>query len=647
MSGSRAATRGSRANEPGVVLEGLESRQMFAADLGVRFDDFSVPQFIVPGGGFNAPILVRNNGPMSANGLVTIRYYASTNNTFDANDVLLGSYDNLPIFLSSQDEGDFSDAAVIPRDMAPGNYFLLVRIIPDGDVNDTNQSNNVAVSDTTMNVSWRFGTIGGAQNVPLKLSDGDSSVDFTWSGPGTGTVTKNMDGSFNVTIENSTAASNMGVVVAGGDGQANIKTLTIPGSFGSIGMTSVNITGSVSVGGTLGRLEARNSFGTPGGMGNSITVTGVGVDTVFKFALVANTSITTNSGIAELALSSKWSDNDSTPDIITAPYLTKLTVNGNFAAGLRLSSSSGPNATPTLGSATITGQAGTNSWWVNGRAGEIKVASTNVFFSASFAGIVALFQTTLADMRGVIASPKFNAVTIAGTVNTGWILGGASLGRDGKLGGAGPNADAYGPGQVLNISIGNKVLRGIIAAGLDPVDGIFDNGNDIIKGGLGAKLGFLTIARTTTLTSRFLAGSFVGTMSINGAAVNPKNDRRFALTEGVAPTAVVVGPIATTGPATIQIKFTDNQLLRLNTIGNTDLKITGPNGFESFLTLVTALPPENSKTWTATFNVSAPGGTWDAADNGNYRVELVAGVFTDLNGNANAAANLRDFTIAI
>jgi len=634
----------------GAVIEGLEPRQMFAADLGVRFDTdtLTVPQFIVPGGGFNAPIIVKNNGPMAAVGLVTVQYYASTNASFDASDILLGSYNNLPISLSGSgvnSEGDFSDAAVIPRDMAPGNYFLLVRIVPNSQVNDTNQSNNIAISDTTMNVSWRFGTVGNNQNVPLKLRDADSNVDFTWSGPGTGTVTKNPDGSFSISIENSGAGSSFTMGVSGGDAQATVKNISVAGSFGNITIPGVNISGNVTIGGTLARLEARNFIGVPN-VGASVTVNGTGVDTVFKFGLVANASITTSSGIAELTLSSKWSDNDSQTDLITAPYISALNVTGNFAAGLRLSASSGPSGSPVLGNTNITGQAGTNSWWVNGRAGTIKVGSTNVYFSASFAGAVDSFQTTVADMRGDLAAPRFNSVSIAKTINTGRILAGANLGRDGRLGGAGLNADSFSFGQLLSLYVGNKILRGIIGVGLDPVNGVFDDGDDFIRGGAGSKLGPVTVVSATTPTTRFLAGKYTGAVSINGAAINPKNDRRFVLTESVAPTAVVVGSIPTTGPATISIKFTDNGLLNIATIGNMDVKITGPAGFESFLTLSTALPPENSNTYTATFNVAAPGGAWDPADAGMYQIVLLDNAVRDMVGNFVPGGTLGTFTIS-
>jgi hypothetical protein len=633
----------------GAVMEGLESRQMFSADLSVRFDDFTPPTQAVPGGGFLVPIFVTNNGPMSAVGLVTIQYYASTDGVFDVNDTLLANFANLPISLSasgSNSEGDFADEAVLPRDMAPGNYFILARIIPNGAVADGNQSNNIAISDTAMNVSWRFGNVNGFDNVPLLLRDGDSDVDFNMAGPGTGTVTKNMDGSFSVTFTGTTASSNVSVNVSGGDGLTTIKNFSTPASLGNVLMSKVNLSGTVSVTGTLGRLDLKNVVGVPN-TGAAINITGTGVDTIFRFNQVSNLSITSNSGIAEVTLGFKWSDTDTIPDLISAPYLSLLNVAGNFAAGLRLSASAGPANGPVLGNTTITGQAGTNSWWVNGRGATIKVGSTNVTFSASFTGAVSSFQTTVADMRGDLASPKFDSVSIFNTINTGRVLAGANLGRDGRLGGTGLNADTFAAGQLLAITVGNKILRGVIGVGLDPVDGVFDNGNDIIKGGLGSKLGPVTVAKTTTPTTRFLAGKFNGTIKINGAVINPLADRRFVLTEFTAPTAVIVGAIPTTGPASIQIKFADNLLLNLATIGNMDIKIVGPGGFESFLTLTTMLPPENGKTFTATFNVAAPGGAWDAADNGDYQIVVLTDAIRDMNGNSLAAGVLGGFTVSI
>ncbi|HPO93704.1 MAG TPA: hypothetical protein PL072_09570, partial [Phycisphaerales bacterium] len=69
-------------------------------------------------------------------------------------------------------------------------------------------------------------------------------------------------------------------------------------------------------------------------------------------------------------------------------------------------------------------------------------------------------------------------------------------------------------------------------------------------------------------------------------------------------------------------------------------------GFESFLTLSTALPPENSNTYTATFNVAAPGGAWDPADAGMYQIVLLDNAVRDMVGNFVPGGTLGTFTIS-
>lgn len=634
--------------EHGVMIEGLEARQMFAADLGVRFDDFQLPANMVPGDRFYAPIIVKNNGPMSALGNVTIQYYASINNTYDANDILMGSYQS-GISLDASgvnSEGDFSDLAELPRNMEPGNYFLLIRIIPNNQVGDNNQSNNVAITNTTFNVSWRFGDFNGRNDVKLQLSDNDSNVEFRLLGPGSGTVTKNPDGSFSVTMADTGANTDVGIEATGGDALTTIKNFTAPGNLRYLDMRTANLTGTVSIGGTLGRIDTKNVIGVPN-TGAAISITGVGVETTFKLGQVSNLSITSNSGIAELTLTGKWSDNDSMMDVISAPYLTALNVTGNFAAALRLSATSGPNGTPVLGGTNITGQAGTNSWWVNGKGGVINVGSTNVNFSASFAGNVTSFNTTNGDMRGDIASPKFNSVSIFNTINTGRIFAGATFGRDGRFGGTGDNADTFTFGQLLALNVGNKILRGLIAVGLVPNDGIIDNGDDYIKGGNGSKLGAVTVGRTTTPTTRFFAGKFNGAVSINGQTITPANDRRFVIYDTSLPVATLVTMIPTTGATSFQVRFRDNRLMNYSTIGDMDVRVVGPNGFDMFVTLAAPLPAVNGPQKTATFNFTAPGGAWDATDNGQYQIFIENNSVFDMVGNAVAGGLLGEFTIAV
>lgn len=653
---ARADSRRAPLHHDAFTVEALETRQFLNADLGVRFDtaNFQVPAQVVPGDSFNAGIIVRNFGPLAANGLVTIEFYASTNSTFDTSDVLMARYANEPIFLSANginSEGDFADLVRVPDGLAPGQYFILVRILPNSQVNDTNQSNNIAITDTAMNVTWRFGDFAGRNDVRLTLTDGDKKVDFIWAGAGFGTVTRNPDGSFNIVTSGTTAESDVSVDVRGGNRLTTIRDVTVNGSLDELWMPRATFAGTVHVTGTLRRIDTGDvvgSLSTAAGTGALIRIDGQTVETTFALGQVSNLSIQTASGIAALSTSGKWSDNDANADLISAPFLRSLSVAGNFAAGLRLTAASATGGAPTLGNVQINGQAGTNAWIIAGGAAEVSVASTALTFSASFAGTVNTFRTTSLDLRGTLAAAKFNSIQVARTISKATVLAGANLGADGRLGGTGANADTFAFGQILGLNVVSKVVNSLIAAGLDPVDGILNNGNDRIKGGNGSKFGPIVIGGPTSANARFFAGKFVNGVQINNRSIVPQNDRRFVLNESAAPTANLVSLVPGFAPTQLQIRYRDNLILNYSTFGINDVKIVGPGGIEIAMSSFVAPNPVNGKLKTIAYAFAAPGGgDWTAAHNGTYQVVMNTDAVRDMNGNAVAGGVLGEFTIAL
>ncbi len=75
--------------------------------------------------------------------------------------------------------------------------------------------------------------------------------------------------------------------------------------------------------------------------------------------------------------------------------------------------------------------------------------------------------------------------------------------------------------------------------------------------------------------------------------------------------------------------------------------MTGPNGFDQPATFVSVDATDNGTPRTATYQISAPGGTWDAADNGDYTVAIAADQVADTVGNSMAAGTLGSFRVAI
>jgi hypothetical protein len=82
------------------------------------------------------------------------------------------------------------------------------------------------------------------------------------------------------------------------------------------------------------------------------------------------------------------------------------------------------------------------------------------------------------------------------------------------------------------------------------------------------------------------------------------------------------------------------------TIDPADLTVSGPGG-PLTITDVSVQPDADGTSLVATYTVAAPGGTWDATDDGTYTVSLLDSQVFDAGDNATAAAQLGTFLVAL
>ena len=120
-------------------------------------------------------------------------------------------------------------------------------------------------------------------------------------------------------------------------------------------------------------------------------------------------------------------------------------------------------------------------------------------------------------------------------------------------------------------------------------------------------------------------------------------------TDSSPPVATLVdAPPVTTGGGThywFKVTYTDDVAVRYQTIGAGDVQVTGPGGYSQLGTLSNL--SFSAGTWTATYRVPAPGGTFDAADNGTYLIAMRGGEVSDAAGNFVSAGTLGSFAIRI
>nr|MCU0527803.1 carbohydrate-binding protein [Elainella sp. Prado103] len=101
------------------------------------------------------------------------------------------------------------------------------------------------------------------------------------------------------------------------------------------------------------------------------------------------------------------------------------------------------------------------------------------------------------------------------------------------------------------------------------------------------------------------------------------------------------------GNYTLVIDYSDNVAIDLSTLGATDIRVTGPNGFNELATLISTTPSNGGASVRATYAVAPPGGTWDFADEGEYFVSLQANEVSDTSGNFVSGGQIGRFPITI
>jgi hypothetical protein len=128
--------------------------------------------------------------------------------------------------------------------------------------------------------------------------------------------------------------------------------------------------------------------------------------------------------------------------------------------------------------------------------------------------------------------------------------------------------------------------------------------------------------------------------------VNPAVDIGAFERENVLPiVALSSAPNVSPPPTqyTFTVFITDNEAVDTSTIGNSNMLVTGPNGFSQFAKLVSVTPATSAATVTATYMITATAAT---LFNGTYTIALLANQIADTSGNFAPAATLGSFIVA-
>jgi hypothetical protein len=150
---------------------------------------------------------------------------------------------------------------------------------------------------------------------------------------------------------------------------------------------------------------------------------------------------------------------------------------------------------------------------------------------------------------------------------------------------------------------------------------------------------------TTPVTSSPTPSTPVVTTPSGSTDSGPLNSVPSTPVSSIPQAKLVSAPTVTTSGLTqlIQVTYTDDQSILYGSLDSGDIWVTGPNGYATNAKFMYADAIANGSPRTVTYSVSAPGGSWDASDNGTYTLSMSKYAVYDMSGNDVAAGAIGSF----
>ncbi len=161
----------------------------------------------------------------------------------------------------------------------------------------------------------------------------------------------------------------------------------------------------------------------------------------------------------------------------------------------------------------------------------------------------------------------------------------------------------------------------------------------------------LLLSYTVDLQAVVGSQAFVGFGAGTGDDINNQDllNWQFSSPDLTPPTATIGSLLAPTpGSSTydFSVTYTDDTAVKVATLDNQDIRVTGPGGFNQLANLVSVDGATDGKVRTAVYRVTAPGGRWDGADDGTYTFTLQPDQVSDINNNLAGAKTLGSLVVS-
>ncbi len=190
----------------------------------------------------------------------------------------------------------------------------------------------------------------------------------------------------------------------------------------------------------------------------------------------------------------------------------------------------------------------------------------------------------------------------------------------------------------------------ITPPGQGPINGTvnFLDGASPITGCQGVAVNGAGQAQCTTST--LTSGSHVITAQYLGSATFNTSSGTLTQVVDLPPTAAGTAPTVVTGGGTthtVTVTYTDDFAINVASLDSNDIRVTGPNAFNSTVTFTGVNINTNGTPRVATYTFNAPGGSWDLGDNGTYSIVMQANQVVDSADQPVAAGSIGTFVVDI
>ena len=123
----------------------------------------------------------------------------------------------------------------------------------------------------------------------------------------------------------------------------------------------------------------------------------------------------------------------------------------------------------------------------------------------------------------------------------------------------------------------------------------------------------------------------------------------MAVPDTTSPNASLVAPEVNSSGGisyTFTVTYTDNVAVRVATLDNSDIVVSGPNNYSQAATFVSVDTNSDGTSRAATYRITPPSGIWDSTDNGIYTVTMQANQVSDASGNGVTPGALGTFAVS-